>query len=485
MGGIDHPYHDHNHNLKFDHKDPKKQSQFASSKIECRQLKTIITHKPAIILFFYLILFTGFFFTIRHLNAPRKPGSKSYKESISSREFPLICSAPNKTQKCPSNMNREFHSSNNQNACPEYFKWILEDLKPWKSSGITLEMVEEAKRVAFFRLVVVNGRVYLDKYKEAFQTRDVFTIWGILQLLRLYHGRLPDLDLMFECNDKPVISKDKYKGSNVSFVPPPVFHYCGDDLSYDIVFPDWSFWGWPEINIKPWEVLVKELEEGNRRIKWEDREPFAYWKGNLHMGQRHYLLSCNSTQQWGAQIYSQKWALETKHGFRDSNLAHQCTHRYKIYMEGKGWSVSEKYIQACDSMLLMVKSRYYEFFSRSLVPMKHYWPLGGIRSMCKSIKAAVQWGNNNPQKAQEIGKSGSKFIMEDLKMQNVYDYMFHLLNEYGKLLRYKPTIPVGAMEICSETMACSAQGKEKASKIESFIKLPSKTGPCIYHMHKN
>ena len=64
-------------------------------------------------------------------------------------------------------------------------------------------------------------------------------------------------------------------------------------------------------------------------------------------------------------------------------------------MEGKTWSVSEKYIQACDSMLLLVKAEYYEFFSRSLLPLKHYWPINPS-NLCQSIKFAVNWGNKHP-----------------------------------------------------------------------------------------
>ena len=48
-------------------------------------------------------------------------------------------------------------------------------------------------------------------------------------------------------------------------------------------------------------------------------------------------------------------------------------------------------------MLLMVRPRFYEFFTRSLVPLKHYWPINPWR-LCDSIKFAVGWGNNNTYK---------------------------------------------------------------------------------------
>ncbi|XP_050110152.1 uncharacterized protein LOC126589018 [Malus sylvestris] len=35
----------------------------------------------------------------------------------------------------------------------------------------------------------------------------MFTIWGFLQLLARYPGRVPDVDIMFDCMDKPIINR--------------------------------------------------------------------------------------------------------------------------------------------------------------------------------------------------------------------------------------------------------------------------------------
>jgi hypothetical protein len=71
--------------------------------------------------------------------------------------------------------------------------------------------------------------------------------------------------------------------------------------------------------------------------------------------------------------------------------------RYKIYIEGSAWSVSEKYILACDSVSFLVKPHYYDFFTRSLKPMHHYWPIRDD-DKCRSIKFAVDWGNAHMKK---------------------------------------------------------------------------------------
>ncbi|XP_057981210.1 uncharacterized protein LOC131166648 [Malania oleifera] len=342
-------------------------------------------------------------------------------------------------------------------------------------------MVERARKTAHFRVVIVSGNVYVEKYRPAIQSRDVFTLWGILQLIRLYPGRLPDLDIMFDCDDVPVVRSRDFVGPTAN--PPPLFRYCADEWSLDIVFPDWSFWGWAETNIRPWSSTWKGIKEGNKKRRWEERVPYAYWRGNPHVAAtRRDLLRCNVSEKadWSTHLYIQNWDQESRQGFKQSNLEDQCTHRYKIYIEGWAWSVSEKYIMACDSMTLLIRPRYYDFFMRGMLPLHHYWPIQNTHK-CTSLKFAVHWGNSHTQKAQAIGKAGSSFIEEDLKMDYVYDYMFHLLNEYTKLLKFKPAVPPGAVEFCSETMACTANGTWKSFMLESMVMAPSHTAPCTMH----
>jgi hypothetical protein len=63
-------------------------------------------------------------------------------------------------------------------------------------------------------------------------------------------------------------------------------------------------------------------------------------------------------------------------------------------------------------------------------------------------------------------------------MDYVYDYMFHLLTEYAKLLRFKPTKPPEVVEVCSESLACQAIGREKKFMEDSMVRSANDVGPC-------
>ncbi|KAH7528699.1 hypothetical protein FEM48_Zijuj05G0099800 [Ziziphus jujuba var. spinosa] len=402
--------------------------------------------KSSAIFFILLLLLVGGFVSTYVLNTPiltrstlgpilttkitsqKCPQQKTKipKNSTQDMEIPLNCTEYVHTRTCPSNNKPDHISEQDANCvssepstCPEYFRWIYEDLSPWSHTGISKDMIEKARARSHFKLVIVDGKAYVERYDRSYQTRDLFTWWGVVQLLRRYPGKVPDLELVFNCHDQPLFS---YVHANATD-PGLLFGYCGDDNTVDIAFPDWSFWGWPEVNIKPWEHLVKDLEEGNKKMGWVDSVTF------------------------------------------------------KIYIEGNAWSVSEKYILSCDSLTLLVNPRYYDFFSRGLKPMQHYWPIKD-NDKCRSIKHAVDWGNIHQKQAQDIGKAAVEFIKEELKMDNVYDYMFHLLNEYAKLLKFKPTIPQNATELCLESMFCPAKDLEKKYMRDSMVKYPSNANPC-------
>ncbi|THU63109.1 hypothetical protein C4D60_Mb01t12270 [Musa balbisiana] len=141
---------------------------------------------------------------------------------------------------------------------------------------------------------------------------------------------------------------------------------------------------------------MKEMNEGNAEVEWAERVPYAYWKGSPFMGgTRQDLVKCNVTKErdWNARIYAQDWNSEAKQGYHRSNLARQCHHSKSASvsclqrcMHGLAWSVSQKYIMACNSPTLFVDTRFVEFFQRGLMPGRHYWPIAADNKCRGSVR---------------------------------------------------------------------------------------------------
>lgn len=66
--------------------------------------------------------------------------------------------------------------------------------------------------------------------------------------------------------------------------------------------------GRAEVNIMPWEDMMRSIKKGGKRTKWEQREPYAFWKGNPYVAKnRLELLKCNLSDQydWNVRLYYQ------------------------------------------------------------------------------------------------------------------------------------------------------------------------------------
>ncbi|KAJ0083213.1 hypothetical protein Patl1_31109 [Pistacia atlantica] len=377
-------------------------------------------------------------FPPKELHRDTSPRSRAYKVLHCSY---LSCSSLSQWQ-----TPLRFDSSKPVENCPQFFRWIHHDLEPWAKTGINMTHIMEAKKLAAFRVVIVGGRLFVDLYYDCVQSRAMFTIWGLLQMLKRYPGMVPDVDIMFDCMDKPVIDR-----TTNGPLPLPLFRYCTNQRSFDIPFPDWSFWGWPETNLRPWS---EEFPDIKSRVTENAM--------TLSAGERKLCVRIGLKKQ-KMDLRSPNYRTSVRIG------------EYKIYAEGFAWSVSLKYILSCNSLALIIAPQYEDFFTRGLIPKKNYWPVSPT-NLCPSIKFAVDWGNSNPSEAETMGQRGQDF-MESLSMDRVYDYMFHLIAEYSKLQDLAPSPPSSALEVCVDSLLCLADANQRKF-LERTYTFPSPTPPC-------
>jgi hypothetical protein len=62
--------------------------------------------------------------------------------------------------------------------------------------------------------------------------------------------------------------------------------------------------GRAEVNIRPWETTLNNIQEGNKNVKWKDRIAYAFWKGNPTVSYiRKELVKCNASEEHNVRIY--------------------------------------------------------------------------------------------------------------------------------------------------------------------------------------
>eukprot|EP00850_Spirogloea_muscicola_P012055 SM000077S21529 [mRNA] locus=s77:51271:53696:+ [translate_table: standard] len=362
--------------------------------------------------------------------------------------------------------------------CPAYFRYIAQDFAPWfERGGIALGDVEAAGKHASFRFQILGGELYVQNFEGCYQTRCPWTVWGLLMLLENYPGQVPDVDGMFSADDHPIVNRTTSSGLATPradvLTPPPLpimFQFSNDAEHLAFPWPDWSFWGWPEVHIEAWPKQAASIYEGGRRAGlWAARKPWAYWKGNKYVGDGHNaglrqnLVNCNDGNGPAAQYieaHDTDWHSESTKHFRRTRLADHCHHRYNVYAEGFAWSVSLKYILGCGGTALLIDPYFHDFFSRALTPYTHFVPVPRA-DLCPSLQKAVLWGNQNVKLAAEIAAAGQVFTQHDLAMHHVYEYMLHSLLTYAGLQKFTPARAVGAQLVTRKSLLSTLSAKQR------------------------
>jgi protein glucosyltransferase len=70
-------------------------------------------------------------------------------------------------------------------------------------------------------------------------------------------------------------------------------------------------------------------------------------------------------------------------------------------------------------------------------PWVHYIP---VRQDLSDARELIEFAKENDDVVRLIAQKGREFIVEHLRMQDVYCYWEELIKEYTKLLKFKPKL---------------------------------------------
>ncbi|GAQ84495.1 hypothetical protein KFL_001910140 [Klebsormidium nitens] len=363
--------------------------------------------------------------------------------------------------------------------CPAWFSGMYEDLAPWKEKGsISAQDIEAALPGAAIHFTIIGGKLYAKEIKPCFPNRARYSTWGLLQLLRYFPGQVPDVDFVFECNDYPQMVRPK----NPADPTPVLLNYDNREGKIDVPFPDWTFWGWPDLEIARWRDQSHRIDRAARAgLKWIDREKTAFWKGAAWLNEaRKALVRCTAEDpSFLLSAYDKSWGNVAAHetNFTDARLEDQCGYRYRIYAEGSAWSVSIKYGLACGSTMLLVEPVFKAFYDHGLRDGENCLVVPKHPALCENMRDKVRWGNDNPELAGGIGEAGAKFALEDLDMHNVYSYMLHLLKAYASLQDFVPGLHPDLKIVTEASIRVESSDFEKRDYLLS--EYPASRPPCI------
>ncbi|XP_012534667.1 O-glucosyltransferase rumi homolog isoform X2 [Monomorium pharaonis] len=303
---------------------------------------------------------------------------------------------------------------------------ILQDLKPFRTKGISEEMIQAART----------------REKDCmFPARCA----GIEHFLLKVIGNLSDMDLVINTRDYPQSSE--YFGNAL-----PIFSFSKTPQYYDIMYPAWTFWeGGPAISLYPrglgrWDQHRKSLNKASLEIPWEKKKSKGFFRGSRTNLERDnlILLSRNKSYLVDAQYTkNQAWKSNEDTLYVEPapevSLESHCAYKYLFNFRGVAASFRFKHLFLCRSLVLHVGDEWMEFYYYAMKPWIHYIPVSKNADQ-KELENLIEFARNNDDLSKKIAYRGRDFIWNNLRMSDITYFWKQLLKSYGKLVTYKPLL---------------------------------------------
>ncbi|KAJ5669888.1 hypothetical protein N7462_010958 [Penicillium macrosclerotiorum] len=225
------------------------------------------------------------------------------------------------------------------------------------------------------------------------------------------------------------------------------------------LMPDFSFWAWdnPDNYIGPYDQVVDRIMRMD--IPWDEKKPQLVWRGKPSFAPklRRALIEAARDQPWG-DVKQVDWTT----GSNVLRMEDHCHYMFIAHVEGRAYSASLKYRQACHSVIVAHRLQYIQHHHYLLVasgPNQNYVEVErDFSDLAEKIEPLVA----NTEAAARIAKNSvTTFRERYLTAAAEACYWRALFDGYGSIWN-------SSVDPWSDR-----SGKERGLRYESFVLLES------------
>lgn len=354
---------------------------------------------------------------------------------------------------------------------PSFYKDLIEsDLWPFHH-GIDQHAINHTTEYydvcegSMMRFQLLNGTQLWVEHVSAGDEEDIrklaYSILGLLDMLRVFPSKIPDVDAVLHTSGWPCVARDINKRL-------PILSYQSSHFHFDIPFPDPSFW-----QSQGWDAQAALLSTRYQNVSLASRIPKAYWEGQIEDYPPGFDTSLRSHLAACPQVLSQydhSKAASLLKVNENVGWEHVCDYRYSIGdLDGEFGShnLSLRHKLICGSLLIRIQAEmdelFWTFYSRALDAGQQYHLVhaekatlcGTLTSELEKLNAefgqvalSIQEGRRllkqEPLSLEDIARHGAQFIKDNLTMADVLIYMRDVLSAYASLQKYQPQPMLGS-----------------------------------------
>ena len=300
--------------------------------------------------------------------------------------------------------------------CNSAFAGLFEDVnravKFWMRKGnITQQTLDEVKLVnSMTRAIIYQGNLYVvaSKSKGEDHRRKMIAALGAIHRAITAtpdRGAIPNIEFIFTIEDKV----DDVAGPGHALWA--LTRRASEESLW--LMPDVGFWAWDmfdrDTEIGPYEEVVNKALQVEKYFDFPAKQQKLVWRGKLSFAPklRRALLEQSRDQPWG-DVKEVNWHVPQNY----LPLEDQCKYQFIAHAEGRSYSASLKYRQACRSVVIIHKLQYIQHFHYLLVssgPLQNFVQVERDFSDLPEKMANLL---DHPSKAQKIADTSVKTFRE-------------------------------------------------------------------------
>lgn len=259
--------------------------------------------------------------------------------------------------------------------CNSAFPGLFEDVnlgvKYWTREGnITTQTLGRIRlENGMSRVMIFQGDLYVMQTKskaEDHRRKTVAILGAMHRALSAAPDRrsLPNIEFVFSIEDKATDVTGR------KAIPLWVLARKASEKSY-FLLPDFGFWAWDNMigkmnnEIGPFDEVVGKALAREQDLTFGDKLPELVWRGKLSFAPklRRALLDAARGKPWN-NVKELNWKARDNY----LNLDEHCNYKFIAHVEGRSYSASLKYRQACRSVIIVHKLQYIQHHHYLLVP---------------------------------------------------------------------------------------------------------------------
>ncbi|KAK4903472.1 hypothetical protein LTR27_000403 [Elasticomyces elasticus] len=269
----------------------------------------------------------------------------------------------------------------NEIQCMAAFPGLYEDVergsKYWlEQSNITSASLDSFGLVhGVTRAIIHNGNLFVVATKskgEDHRRKMLATLSSIYRALAAAPARssLPNIEFIFSIEDK---------ADDIAADGHPLWVVARRAVEQSLwLMPDFGLYAWDNIiydksnEIGPYDEVVEKALDVELDLPFHQKEPKLVWRGKLSFAPklRRALLEQSRGHSWG-DVKEVNWKVPANY----LPMEDHCRYQFIAHAEGRSYSASLKYRQACRSVLVIHKLQYIQHHHYLLIkegPLQNY-----------------------------------------------------------------------------------------------------------------